>query len=225
MPNIDLSNVTAATGGGGGSYHLAPGGYVLRVIDYEVQFRRQYVRLKFDVDEGPCAGTFANAMWPISDIVSWSDKSLPYLKAKLQAFAESNAPWDAEDAFRRDAWQEFVGMRVGAVVRDRIYTGRDGADKTGNEIYQLCPTEAIAKGDFVVPGPKDDRKGAEQAASNPPMAAAAPMAAPAPQSQQYQPQMPPQYPQPQQYQPQPQQYQHPAPQYQQPAMEPAPWEQ
>jgi len=190
MPNIDLSNITEATGGSGGNYHLKPGGYVLRVIDYEVQFRRQYVRLKFDVDEGPCAGTFANAMWPISDIMSWSDKSLPYLKAKLIAFAESNPSWDAIEAFKRDAWQEFVGMRVGAIVRDRLYTGRDGSDKTGNEIYQLCPTEKIAKGEFVVPGPKDDRKGAEQAAPNPPtatpMPTPQPMAAPIP-AQYYQP--------------------------------------
>lgn len=202
MPNIDLSNITEASGGGG-NFHLAPGGYVLRVIDYEVQFRRQYVRLKFDVDEGPCAGTFANAMWPISDIVSWSDKSLPYLKAKLRAFAESNDGWDAISAFKRDAWQEFVGMRVGAIVRDRIYTGRDGTDKTGNEIYQLCPVAQIANGEFVVPGPKDDRKGAEQAAPNPP--------SPAP------------HPQPQYQQPQ-QQYQYaPQPQYQ--ADSPLPWEQ
>jgi len=197
MPNIDLSGITPATGGGGGGYHLAPGGYVLRVIDYEVQFRRQYVRLKFDVDEGPCKGTFANAQWPISDIMSWSDKSLPYLVSKLDAFAKSNAEvgFDANGAFQRDAWQEFVGMRVGAVVRDRIYTGRDGTDKTGNEIYQLCPVDAIAKGDFVVPGPKDDRKGAEQAAPNPPVTAAAPMPTPMTQPQY-------QYPQ-YQYQPQP----------------------
>lgn len=195
MPNIDLSGITEATGAGG-NYHLKPGGYVLRVIDYEVQFRRQYVRLKFDVAEGPCAGTFANAMWPISDIVSWSDKSLPYLKAKLRAFAESNDNWDSVDAFKRDAWQEFVGKRVGAVVRDRIYTGRDGSDKTGNEIYQLCPVSKIASGEFVVPGAKDDRKGAEQAAPNPPTAA--PMPAPSPQPQQYAPQ--PQYQQ--QYAPQ-----------------------
>lgn len=194
MPNIDLSGITEATGAGG-NYHLKPGGYVLRVIDYEVQFRRQYVRLKFDVAEGPCAGTFANAMWPISDIVSWSDKSLPYLKAKLRAFAESNDNWDSVDAFKRDAWHEFVGKRVGAVVRDRIYTGRDGSDKTGNEIYQLCPVSKIASGEFVVPGAKDDRKGAEQAAPNPPTAA--PMPAPSPQPQQYAPQ--PQY---QQYAPQ-----------------------
>lgn len=192
MPNIDLSNITEATGGSGGGYHLKPGGYVLRVIDYEVQFRRQYVRLKFDVDEGPCAGTFANAMWPISDIMSWSDKSLPYLKAKLRAFSESNPGWDSIDSFKRDAWQEFVGMRVGAIVRDRLYTGRDGSDKTGNEIYQLCPTEVIAKGEYVVPGPKDDRKGAEQSAPNPPAAApmpaptAAPMQVPTP-AQYYQP--------------------------------------
>lgn len=208
MPNIDLSNITEASGGGG-NFHLAPGGYVLRVIDYEVQFRRQYVRLKFDVAEGPCAGTFANAMWPISDIMSWSDKSLPYLKAKLLAFSSSNDGWDSIDTFKRDAWQEFVGKRVGAVVRDRIYTGRDGSDKTGNEIYQLCPVEQIAKGEFVVPGAKDDRKGAEQAAPNPPTAAPAPT------------------PQPQQYAPAPQQYHQYAPQPQQYAPQPEaplPWE-
>lgn len=185
MPNIDLSNITEATGGGGG-FHLAPGGYVLKVIDYEVQFRRQYVRLKFDVADGPCAGTFANAMWPISDIMSWSEKSLPYLKAKLRAFLESNGGWDAVDAFQRDAWQEFVGKFVGGIVRDRIYTGRDGTDKTGNEIYQLVPLTTISSGDFVVPGPKDDRKGAEGGAPNPPTAAAVPQRQP----QQYQQQAP-----------------------------------
>lgn len=189
MPHIDFSSITEASGGGGG-FHLAPGGYALKVIDYEVQFRRQYVRLKFDVAEGPCAGTFANAMWPISDIMSWSEKSLPYLKAKLRAFSESNEGWDAVDSFTRDAWQEFVGRSVGAIVRDRIYTGRDGSDKTGNEIYQLVPLSVIASGDFVVPGAKDDRKGAEQAAPNPPSPGPAPQYQQAPAPQQYQQQAP-----------------------------------
>ena len=198
MPNIDLSGITEASNGGGGGYHLAPGGYVLKVIDYEVQFRRQYVRLKFDVDEGPCAGMYANAMWPISDIMSWSDKSLPYLKSKLRAFSESNEGWDAVGAFQRDAWQEFVGRRIGAIVRDRLYVGRDGSDKTGNEIYQLVSLQTIASGDFVVPGPKDDRKGAEQAAPNPPASPQFQRPVPAPM---------------------------PTPQYQQPAQPaPLPWE-
>lgn len=215
MPNIDLTNVTEAAGGGGG-FHLAPGGYVLKIIDLELQMRREYVRLKFDVAEGPCAGTFANAMWPISDIMSWSAKSLPYLKAKLRALSESNDGWSAEDAFKRDAWSEFVGKRVGAIVRDRVYTGRDGTDKTGNDIYQLVPTETIASGDYVVPGVKDDRKGAKdtEAAPNPP----APAPAPAPTQYPYPQTAAPQY---SAYYAQFQQPQQPHPEQHD---EPLPWE-
>lgn len=231
MPNIDLSNVQESRGGSG-SYTLEPGAYVMTIIDYEIQNARQYVRLRFDVAEGPRKGTYANAQWPISDVMSWKDAAKPMLKQKLRVLTESNPGWDAYDAFTNDRWGEFLGKVVGAVVRTRLYTKKDGTDGEGCEIYQLCTIEQVASGDFVVPGPKDDRKGGQQgdAAPNPPTAAAMP--APQypqyqPQPQQYQPQMPPQQYQPQmppQY-PQPQQYQQPAPQYQQPAMEPAPWEQ
>lgn len=231
MPNIDLSNVQESKGGSG-SYTLEPGAYVMTIIDYEIQNARQYVRLRFDVAEGPRKGTYANAQWPISDVMSWKDAAKPMLKQKLRVLTESNPGWDAYDAFTNDRWGEFLGKVVGAVVRTRLYTKKDGTDGEGCEIYQLCTIEQVASGDFVVPGPKDDRKGwrDEDAAPNPPTAAAMP----APQypqyqpqphqypqqmpPQQYQPQMPPQYPQPPQYQPQPQQYQ-------QPAMEPVPWEQ
>lgn len=199
MPNIDLSNVQESSGGGG-SYTLEPGGYVMQVIDYEIQGMRQFVRLKFDVAEGPRKGTFANAMWPISDVMSWKDSAKPMLKQKLRVLAESNPGWDAMDAFIHDRWGDFMGKRVGAIVRTRYYTKRDGSDGEGCEIYQLCTVEDVERGDFVVPGPKDDRKGkaAGDAAPNPPVAVrpapVQPAPAPAPQQYQY-PQYQPQYPQ------------------------------
>lgn len=201
MPNIDLSNVRESSGGG--SYNLEPGGYVMEVIDYEIQNARQYVRLRFDVAEGPRKGTYANAQWPISDVMSWKEAAKPMLKQKLRVLSESNPGWNAEDAFINDRWGEFLHKRVGAIVRGRKYTKKDGSDGEGCEIYQLCSVEQVAAGDFVVPGPKDDRKGSKaDAAPNPPVAA------------------------PQAYQPQPQ-YQYPQYQYQpQPAPEaPLSWEQ
>ena len=207
MPNIDLTNVQESSGGG--NYSLEPGGYVMVVVDFEIQNARQYVRLRFDVAEGPRKGTYANAQWPISDVMSWKEAALPMLKQKLRVLTESNPGWDAEAAFRQDHWGEFLGKTVGAVVRSRRYTKRDGSDGEGCEIYQLCTIDAIRSGDFVVPGPKDDRKGERDttAAPNPPVAAPMP-----PSAQPYQPaQMP--------YQQAYQAYQQPAQQAQ------VPWEQ
>lgn len=210
MPRIDLTNVQESSGGG--NYSLEPGGYVMTVIDYEIQNARQYVRLRFDVAEGPRKGTYANAQWPISDVMSWKEAALPMLKQKLRVLSESNPGWDAVAAFADDRWGEFLGKQVGAVVRSRKYTKRDGSDGEGCEIYQLCTIDTIHSGDYVVPGPKDDRKGERdaQAAPNPPVAAPVQGYAPAPMAQ-------PQQAYQQQYQ---QQYQQPQQQY-----ERMPWEQ
>ena len=175
MPRIDLTNIEEATGIGG--FDVEPGGYVAVVTDFDEHQDRQYVRFSFDIAEGPSKGTYAKSQYPIGDVMSWkSDGALGMTKHKLHVFADSNPGFDPNAAFQTDDWRQFVGRAVGIVVRERLYTKKDGSDGHGVEVASLTTPDAIRAGDFVVPGPRDARTGAgaaSAAAPNPPSAAAA----------------------------------------------------
>lgn len=173
MPKIDLTNIQENSGGG--SYDVEPGGYVAVVTDFDEHADRQYVRFSFDIAEGPSKGIYAKSQYPIGDVMSWkSDGALGMTKHKLHMFADSNPNFDSNTAFQSDAWGQFVGKVVGIVVRERLYTKRDGSDGKGVEVASLTTPAAIRSGDFVVPGPRDARANASSgtAVPNPPAAAA-----------------------------------------------------
>ena len=174
MPKIDLTNIQESTGGG--SFNVEPGGYVAVVIDFDEQQDRKFVRFSFDIAEGPSKGIYAKSQWPISDVMSWKSKdALGMTKHKLHVFADSNIGFDSNAAFQTDDWAAFVNRLVGIVVRERIYTKKDGSEGRGVEIASLVTPDAIRSGDFVVPGPRDARAngGAGAAAPNPPAQVAA----------------------------------------------------
>ena len=173
MPRIDLTNIKESAGGG--AFDVEPGGYVAVVIDYDEQQERKYVKFSFDIAEGPSRGIYAKSQWPIGDVMSWkSENALGMTKHKLHVFADSNPGFDTNAAFQTDDWGAFVNRLVGIVVRERIYTKKDGSEGRGVEIAQLVTPDAIRSGDFVVPGPRDARASrGTTAAPNPPAQVAA----------------------------------------------------
>lgn len=173
MPRVDLNSVRENAGG---SYDVEPGGYVAVVTDFDEQGGRSFVKLLFDIAEGPSKGIYAKSQYPLSDVLSWkSEAALGMAKHRLHMFADSNPNFDSATAFLNDDWRAFVGKVVGIVVRERIYTKKDGSDGHGVEIAQMTTPEAIRSGDYVVPGPRDTRANSGGAAApNPPAQAAAP---------------------------------------------------
>lgn len=154
----------------GGFADIEPGAYVLQVIGYEPHERDEYVRLQWDVADGPHKGTYDKSQYPPSDVLSWKESAYGMLKHKLHVLADSNPGFQPTVAFEADDWQQFVGKRFYAVVRRRLYTAgpkskNPGADRTAIEIARWLKPEEYESGDW----PKtllDDRdqrdKGAQQ---------------------------------------------------------------
>lgn len=146
MPNIDLSNVFENTGT---FADIKPGAYTLVITKVEPHPEDEFVRLYWDVAEGPCKGAYAQSQYPPSDILSWKQNALGFTKHKLHVIADSNGATQqqVEQAFQMDDWKRFVGKKFGAIVRRRIYTAgpnskTPGADKYAIEVSAwLTPAE------------------------------------------------------------------------------------
>ena len=150
MPNVSFEGVQESAGW---FADIEPGAYVLAITRMEPVPNRQFVRVYWDVAEGPSKGAYAQSQWPPSDVMSWKPDALGFTKHKLHVIADSNgAPQQAvEQAFQMDDWKRFAGKRFGAVVRRRLYTaGPDsktpGADKTAVEIAAWMTPAELAEG-------------------------------------------------------------------------------
>jgi hypothetical protein len=142
----------------GGFADIEPGAYKLVITKVEPKVDQQYVRIYWDVAEGPRKGAYANAGFPPSDVLSWKDAALGMLKGKLHRIYLCNpqrlhATNDTEgkflmvDEFEAGSFDALVGCRFGAVVRRRLYTAgpnskTPGADRTAIEVARyLTPDE------------------------------------------------------------------------------------
>lgn len=148
----------------GGFADIEPGAYKLVIIKAEPMDSQQYVRLYWDVAEGPCKGAYAQSQWPPSDVMSWKDSAAGMLKMKLHRLAEcnprtlhaltdANGEFESLQEFEDDDWQAFRGRFFAAVVRRRIYTAgpnskNPGADKTAVEIARWLTPEEYKSGDW-----------------------------------------------------------------------------
>ena len=146
MPKVNLNDVQESTGG---FADIEPGAYVLVITKMEPVTDKEFVRIFWDVAEGPSKGAYAQSQYPPSDVMSWKESALGFTKHKLHVIADSNAATQeaVEQAFQMDDWNRFVGKRFGAVVRRRLYTAgpnskTPGADKTSVEVAAwMTPAE------------------------------------------------------------------------------------
>ena len=154
MPRVDLTNVQESTG----EYEMpSPGGYVLKITRMEPHPEKKYVFVGWDIAEGPMADHYKDSQWPPNDVMSYTENALGILKHKLHVLADDNPGFDAERAFNDDEWDAFRGKVFGAVLRLRLYTGKDGSDRTGIEIGRWYRTQEIRGGEFKPMPPRDTR--------------------------------------------------------------------
>lgn len=140
--------------------HIAAGGYIAQIIDYEDYENRQYLKLYIDIAEGDYAGFFkesynraksydVTAKWNNAGIIyrSYSINALPYFKGMMTAIEDSNKGY----IFNPDNLEELKGKYVGIVYADEEYRANNGAVKVSCKPRFTCSTERIKSGDYTVP--------------------------------------------------------------------------
>ena len=137
----------------GGFSDIEPGAYVLTVTGMDPHESQEYVRLYWDVADGPHKGAYAQSQYPPSDVLSWKESAYGMLKHKLHALAEANTGFQPTVAFESDDWNQFRGKRFYAVVRRRLYTAgpnskNPGADRTAIEIARWLKPDEYESGSW-----------------------------------------------------------------------------
>ncbi len=137
----------------GGFSDIEPGAYVLTVTGMDPHEPQEYVRLYWDVADGPHKGAYSQSQYPPSDVLSWKESAYGMLKHKLHALAEANTGFQPTVAFESDDWNQFRGKRFYAVVRRRLYTAgpnskTPGADRTAIEIARWLKPDEYESGSW-----------------------------------------------------------------------------
>lgn len=168
MPKMNWNGVEESAGGS--FEQLEPGGYVCVITRVEHVPEKQYVRIYWDVKEGPRAGINASSQWPPADIMSYKERALPMAKHKLHVLADANPGFKSSVAFDNDDWAAFEGKLFGAVIRKRLYTRRDGTDGEGIEVGAWKRPDEIRAGQWKPMAPRDTRTGGTHAEAPAPTA-------------------------------------------------------
>ena len=134
---------------------LAPGGYVIRITNVEDVPASEYLRITYDIAEGPEAGHFkdtdAEYVFSHQFIRSYKEKALPMLKAFTVAVDESNGTNFTDQIEAGFKEQQLVGKILGVVLRDEEYENNRGEVKVGLKLHSCMSADRIRKGDYKVP--------------------------------------------------------------------------
>lgn len=150
---------------------LEPGGYVCRITDVDDVPRREYLWVVYDVVEGERAGTYAGMPksddWKHRFTRSYKDSAEGMFKAFLARLEESNrGRFSIEEWQRTGDERALVGLEVGLVFQKEQYTNDSGEDKERTVVVGVESADAIRKGDYYMPEPKDRRTKVETAPAN-----------------------------------------------------------
>lgn len=169
IPNFDNITPTADR------ERLAPGGYVLKITDVEDFPNKEYLRIIYDIAEGPEAGRYADE-WgtehPYAHAYLRSYKAEEWIVRRFKAFI--NAVEASNEGFKW-AWNEskLEGLIFGAVLALEEYENDRGEVKTRLYIPAVMSAERIRTGDYTVPDikklPRDTMKPAGDVAFGDPI--------------------------------------------------------
>lgn len=152
MKNIDWNSVQEAS-----DDRLLPGGYVCGIIRAEDVPDKEYLRIEFDIAEGPFKNYFRSLRdrlgldsWPRGGVLirSYKPKAQPFFKSFLTAVQASNAGY----TFRNDE-TTLARKMVGLVLGEEEYE-YNGEVKTRLRVSSVRSVKAIREGDFKVPDKK-----------------------------------------------------------------------
>lgn len=136
---------------------LPAGGYVIRItgVTDETAPDKQYLRIVYDIAEGPEAGRYKNED-PDNDyrhafFRSYKDTALGMLKAFLNAVDETNGTKLGDTVETGLDEQQLVGKTLGVVFGYEEYAANDGNIKERLYVKSCMSADRIREGDFKVP--------------------------------------------------------------------------
>lgn len=136
---------------------LGPGGYVVKLLDVADVPDKEYLKVSFDVCEGPEKDFFLNEFkndarenkkWPNAGtfIRSYKEKALPMLKGFTSAVERSNSGyiWDFDE-------KKLKGKIVGLVLGEEEFLNSTGKVRTRTYVAAVRSVDVIRDGKFEVP--------------------------------------------------------------------------
>lgn len=156
MKKLDLSNVQEFT-----KFKNPVGGFICEIKTVEDVPDKEYLKVGYDIveavneEQSEFVGVYTKRKeerdfdYPTT-IVSYKEASLPFFKGFVTAIENSNDgyTWDNDET-------KFVGKRIGFVIGEEEYEGRDksGAPKVKIRTYvaERHSVDTIKAGDFEVP--------------------------------------------------------------------------
>lgn len=146
MKNIDWNEVEEAQ-----EYEkVATGGYVCGITAVEDVTEKEYLKLEFDIAEGPLKNYYrglyeAKNFWGGKFIKSYKEKAQKFFKGFITAIENSNK------GFKFDNDETKLKRKlVGLVLSEEEYEAKDGAIKTRLYVSDVRSVDKIRSGDFEV---------------------------------------------------------------------------
>lgn len=140
---------------------LAPGGYIVKLLNVEDHPDKEYLKISFDIVEGDEKGYFKKQYdndkretrkWPNagSFIRSYKDSAASMFKGFVGAVERSNKgySWDFNE-------KTLVGKLVGLIISDEQYQNQKGQIRERNYVAAVRSVDIIKKGEFDVPPLKE----------------------------------------------------------------------
>lgn len=129
-----------------------PGGYIVRLVDYEDNEEKQYLRLFWDFAEGEFKGTNQSTynragFWPYAFIRSYKEKALPFFKGFKTCLELSNRGYQ----FNTRNLEALRNKLLGVVLGMEEYRANSGEIKERLYVAQVRSIKAIRDKDFKVP--------------------------------------------------------------------------
>ena len=134
---------------------LAPGGYVIKITDVKNDEGKEYLKIVYDIAEGPEAGRYKNEDaehdFRHSFVRSYKEKALGMFKAFIRAVDETNGTkFDSQvESGIREA--DLVGKLLGIVIGYEEYDANDGTVKQRQRVASCLAAERIRTGAYKVP--------------------------------------------------------------------------
>ena len=139
-----------------GEYTKLPaGGYVIKITDVKDVPEKQYLRIIYDIAEGPERGRYKNEDpdhdYRHSFVRSYKEKALGMFKAFIKAVDAANET--NFDEFIEKGFDEkhLKGCRLGVLFGYEEYEANDGTVKERLRLAGFKTIEQIRAGDFSVP--------------------------------------------------------------------------
>lgn len=134
---------------------LAAGGYVIKITGVQDADDKQYLKIVYDIAEGPERGRYASEE-PENDfrhsfIRSYKEKALGMFKAFIRAVDESNGTKFDEQIEKGFAEQQLTGKLLGVVFGYEEYEANDGTVKERLRVASVMGADRIRKGEYKVP--------------------------------------------------------------------------